>query len=61
MYTGFDYWTSHLDFEAFRATYQVECERFAELVAFEGLLHKETFLGSYYEEGPDDETDIVPA
>ena len=61
LYAAFDYWTSHVDFGAFRATHRAECDRFVQLVAFEGLLQKETFLGSYYEEGPDDETDIVPA
>ena len=61
LYTAFDYWTSHSQFETFRRTYQMECERFAQLVWFEGLLEKEVFLGSYYEEGPDDESDIVPA
>ena len=61
LYTAFDYWNSHVEFEAFRVTHQVECERFAQLVGFEGLLEKEVLLGSYYEEGPDDESDIVPA
>jgi hypothetical protein len=61
LYAAFDYWTSHIEFEAFRATYKVECERFAELVAFEGLLEKEVFLGSYYESDSDEGTDIVPA
>jgi len=56
-----DYWKSHLDFEAFRAKYQVERERFAQLVAFEGLLEKEVLFGAYYESDSGDENDIVPA
>jgi hypothetical protein len=60
-YLASDYWTSHFDFESFRAQYRRECERFAELVAFEGLLEKENFLGSYYKPDPDEGADIVPA
>jgi hypothetical protein len=60
-YVAFDYWMSHLEFEAFRSEYRAECERFAQLVAFEGLLEQEVFLGSYYEGDSDEGTDIVPA
>ena len=59
-YLAFDYWTSHVEFETFRVKYQVAVERFTELVAFEGLLQREVFLGSYYESDSDGGTDIVP-
>jgi hypothetical protein len=59
-YLAFDYWRSHVEFEAFREMYQIECERFAQLLAFERLLEKEVFLGSYYEGDSDNGTDIVP-
>jgi len=62
-YRACDSWTSHWEFEWFRKQHQLDCERFAQLVASEGLLEREIFLGAYYvnESGPDDETDIVPA
>ena len=60
-YLAFDYWASHVEFENFRANHQAECERFAQLIALEGLLEKEVLLGSYYETGPDEGSDLVPA
>jgi hypothetical protein len=61
LFRAFDYWTSHLEFQAFRAAHQFERDRFAQLVWFEGLLEREVFLGSYYESDSDEGTDIVPA
>ena len=60
-YRAFDYWVSHLAFESFRRARQFELEQFAKLIATEGLLAKESFLGAYYEPDIDEGTDIVPA
>jgi hypothetical protein len=60
-YRAFDFWISHWEFEWFRERHQRECERFAQLVASEGMLEREIFLGAYYEDEPGDDTEIVPA
>jgi len=60
-YGAFDFWTSHWEFEWSRERCRVECERFAQLIAGEGLLEREVFLGAYYGNEPGDEEDIVPA
>ncbi len=60
-YRASDFWTSHWAFEWFREQRQRDCERFAQLVASEGMLEREVFLGAYYVDEPGDETDIVPA
>lgn len=61
-YKVLDYWHSHEGFEEFRERYQTDCERFSLLVASEGLIEQEVFLGSFYTSGTDwDEgTDLVP-
>ena len=53
-YEVFDYWRSHEDFEDCRRERQQEIERFNLLFLDEGLVHRQTFLGSFYEEGPDE-------
>jgi hypothetical protein len=62
-YRGFDFWRSHQDFEAFREAHQVECEQFAQWAASEGLVEREIWLGSFYqdERGGEDESGLVPA
>jgi hypothetical protein len=60
-YRACDSWTSHWEFEWFRKRRQVDCERFVQLVASEGLLEREIFLGAYYVNEPGSDEDIVPA
>ena len=61
-YQVIDYWRSHLDFETFRREHQLEYEKFSQMIANEGLVERETVLGTFYEDGPDDEwTDLTPA
>jgi heme-degrading monooxygenase HmoA len=52
-YEVFDYWRSHEDFESCRRERQQEIERF-NLLFLESLVQRETFLGSFYEDGPDE-------
>jgi hypothetical protein len=49
-----DYWKSHKSFEQFRGQYREECERFSRWIAGEGLVERETILGSFYEDGPEE-------
>jgi hypothetical protein len=58
-----DYWLSHESFEDFRRQYQLEYEKFSRLIAIEGLVERETLLGSFYRGEPDfDEgIDLVPS
>jgi heme-degrading monooxygenase HmoA len=51
----FDYWESHLQFEAFREFYKADCERLFRLVESEKIIDRELFLGSFYTGGPDDD------
>ena len=53
-YRLLDRWASHESFEGFREKYQVEYEKFSRLIAGEGLVERETVLGSFYEDGPDE-------
>ena len=53
-YKVFDYWRSHQDFERCRSERQEEIERFSLLLASEGMVRRETVLGSFYEEGPEE-------
>ena len=60
-YKGFDYWRSHEDFESFREQRQQEYEKFSLWVRSEGLVERETVLGSFYDESDFDAgTDVVP-
>jgi len=52
-YEIFDYWRSHEGFEGCRQERQQEIERF-RLLFLDGLIERETFLGSFYEDGPDE-------
>jgi hypothetical protein len=62
-YRVLDYWLSHEGFEDFRQRYQLECEKFSRLIATEGLVERETLLGSFYRSKSDfDEgIDLVPS
>jgi hypothetical protein len=55
-----DYWLSH---ESFRRQYQLEYEKFSRLIASEGLVERETLLGSFYrgELDFDEGIDLVPS
>jgi hypothetical protein len=53
-YRVLDRWASHQSFESFREGNQIEYERFSRLIASEGLVERETVLGSFYEDGPDE-------
>ena len=53
-YEVFDYWQSHEDFENCRRERQQEIERFNLLFLDDRLVRQQTFLGSFYEEGPDE-------
>ncbi|HEY7402767.1 MAG TPA: hypothetical protein VIB39_04550 [Candidatus Angelobacter sp.] len=53
-YKVFDCWKSHEDFERCRQERQQEIEGFKLLIGHEGLVARETFLGSFYMSGPDE-------
>jgi len=53
LYEVFDYWQSHEGFEDCRRERQQEIERF-NLLFLESMVLRETFLGSFYEDGPDE-------
>ncbi len=52
-YEVFDYWQAHEDFESCRQERQQEIERF-NLLFLDELVVQETFLGGFYEDGPDE-------
>jgi len=58
-----DYWLSHESFEDFRQQYQLEYEKFSRLIASEGLVERETLLGSFYrgDSDLDEGMDLVPS
>jgi hypothetical protein len=58
-----DYWLSHESFEDFRRQYQQEYEKFSRLIASEGLVERETLLGSFYrgDSDFDEGIDLVPS
>jgi hypothetical protein len=59
-----DFWNWHRNFEAFRARFQREFERFESWIVSEGLIGRTQFLGAYYErrDGKEDgdEDEVVP-
>jgi heme-degrading monooxygenase HmoA len=66
LYRVFDRWSSHRAFEGFRRQGQQEYESFMRLLLADGLIEKETVLGSFYEQDTDDPgfeegTGLVPA
>lgn len=62
-YRVLDYWLSHESFEDFRRQYQLEYEKFSRLIASEGLVERETLLGSFYrgDSDFDEGIDLVPS
>lgn len=60
-----DYWTSHLEFEAFREQRQREVQSFQNWVDSVGLIEREKMLGMFYQDDrdpdSDGETGLVPA
>jgi hypothetical protein len=62
-YWVLDYWLSHEGFEDFRRRYQPEYEKFSRLIASEGLVERETLLGSFYrgDSDFDEGIDLVPS
>jgi hypothetical protein len=62
-YRVLDYWLSHESFEDFRQRYQLEYEKFSRLIASEGLVERETLLGSFYrgDSDFDEGIDLVPS
>jgi len=62
-YRVLDYWLSHESFEDFRQKYQLEYEKFSRLIASEGLVERETLLGSFYggDSDFDEGIDLVPS
>ena len=62
-YRVLDYWLSHESFEDFRQRYQPEYEKFSRLIASEGLVERETLLGSFYrgDSDFDEGIDLVPS
>jgi hypothetical protein len=57
-YEVFDYWQSHEGFEDCRRERQQEIERF-NLLFLESIVLRETFLGSFYEDGPDESGPVL--
>jgi hypothetical protein len=55
-----DFWSWHRYFERFRERFAVECARFERLVATEGVVEREDFVGTYYEEDRGGEDELVP-
>ena len=49
-YKVFDYWCSHEDFESFRERCRQAYDKFSLWVRDEGLVERETVLGSFYDE-----------
>ena len=62
-YRLLDFWASHREFEAFRAMFATDYDRFDRLVLEEGLIQKQILVGTYYTDEPDrgDEGNAVPA
>jgi hypothetical protein len=63
MYTVFDFWKSHVDFESFRERFAADVDRFRRLLLADGVVKRELMLGSFYESdpGPQDDSGLVPA
>jgi hypothetical protein len=55
-----DFWSWHRYFELFRERFAAEYERFERLIAVEGLVEREQFVGAYYEKEAGDGDELVP-
>jgi heme-degrading monooxygenase HmoA len=61
-YRLWDFWRSHLQFEAFRAAQQQPIEELAQLNRSRELVLREVQLGAFYIDEPgEDWTDLTPA
>ncbi|MBZ5629565.1 MAG: hypothetical protein LAO06_11945 [Acidobacteriia bacterium] len=58
-----DFWTSHREFEVFRAKFASHYDRFNRQVLEEGLIEKQVLVGTYYSDEPErgDAGNAVPA
>jgi hypothetical protein len=54
-----DCWNWHRDFELFREKFSADYERFERLIAAEGLVEREQFIGAYYEKKPGNGDELV--
>lgn len=52
-----DYWQSHLDFEAFRESWQHDIEQFRQWLANQGWVEFEKFEASFYTDESDEGDD----
>jgi hypothetical protein len=56
-----DFWTTHLEFEAFREGFALEYRKFEQLLVAEGVVERQEIVGAYYvNEGSDGDL-AVPA
>jgi len=56
-----DFWTTHLEFEAFRERFSLEYRNFEQLLLAEGVVERQEIVGAYYvNEGSDGDL-AVPA
>jgi hypothetical protein len=56
-----DFWTSHWEFESFRAAFVKELDEFNRQLREEGLIEREWLIGSYYVADDDNgEEGLVP-
>ena len=61
-YRLWDFWKSHVEFEAFRTAQQQAIDELAKLNASREVVLKEVQLGAFYIDEPGDEwTDLTPA
>ena len=56
-----DFWTTHLEFEAFRERFALEYRKFEQWLLVEGVVERQEIVGAYYvNEGSDGDL-AVPA
>jgi hypothetical protein len=58
-----DSWSSHLGFEAFRRSHQLDCDKLEQFIRREELVIREWLLGAFYLNDPDSEEgdELVPS
>ncbi len=56
-----DVWRSHIEFEAFRERFAADYQRFSERLLAEGLIERQEWLGSFYEDESDDGAESTSA
>ncbi|MBI3485246.1 MAG: hypothetical protein HY012_08870, partial [Acidobacteria bacterium] len=55
-----DFWSWHRYFELFRDRFAAEYVKFERLMAADGLVEREEFVGAYYEKERGDGDELVP-